>query len=132
MHMGQAALQGVEPSKVSVVAATSVELLQLLRSDAVRVLGSAFLQLVAQNPVTTSKKVGAAWGICCNESGMHGQGICIHSKTTRPESGRCKSDCDGTLCAEGGIGVGFLLADALLTCHNSSCKDHPLHKRVEA
>lgn len=57
MYMGQAALQGLEPSKTNVVAVTNVDLLQLQRSDAVRLLGAAFLQLVAQSTVATAKKV---------------------------------------------------------------------------
>ena len=57
MHMGEAALQGFEASKTNIVAQTNVDLLQLQRSDAVRLLGAAFLQLVAQSPVSTVKKV---------------------------------------------------------------------------
>lgn len=57
MYMGEAALQGSEPSNSNVVAQTNVDLLQLQRSDAVRLLGTAFLQLAAQSTVSTVKKV---------------------------------------------------------------------------
>ena len=57
MYMGEAALQGTDPSKASVIAQTNVDLLQLQRSDAVRLLGAVFLRLVSQSTVTTIKKV---------------------------------------------------------------------------
>ena len=57
MYMGEAALQGMEQSQANVVAQTNVDLLQLQRSDAVRLLGAPFLQLVSQSTVSTVKKV---------------------------------------------------------------------------
>ena len=57
MYMGEAALKGLEISKHDVIAVTNVELLQLQRSDAVRLLGSTFLQLMAQSAVSPTNKV---------------------------------------------------------------------------
>ena len=57
MYMGEAALQGSELSNSNVVAQTNVDLLQLQRSDAVRLLGTAFLQLVTQSTISTVKQV---------------------------------------------------------------------------
>ena len=57
MYMGEAALAGLDSCKVTVRATTTVDLLMLQRSDAVRVLGPEFLQLVSQTNTTTKKQV---------------------------------------------------------------------------
>jgi len=57
MYMGEAALLGMEASKFNVKALTTVDLLMLQRSDAVRVLGAPFAQLASQTMGATSKKV---------------------------------------------------------------------------
>lgn len=44
MYMGEAALQGMEPSLTSIEAITAVDLLVLQRSDVVRILGPSFGQ----------------------------------------------------------------------------------------
>ena len=57
MYMGEAALAGLDSSKLGVRAVTTVDLLTLQRSDAVRVLGPDFLQLVGQSTTTAKIKV---------------------------------------------------------------------------
>lgn len=57
MHMGEAALAGLDACRVTVRATTMVDLLMLQRSDAVRVLGPEFLQLVGQTQAVTKRQV---------------------------------------------------------------------------